>query len=497
MKTKSTLRRRVWRLVPSLAAACFLLAGGTARAETLRGTFNYHDSADLQLHPIIDAKVEVWRYAPGFLGIWGWGKASTVYTDDSGSINTQLALVASGEVIALRVFATNHAAVVWPESTVHTTPFYREPGEPDGQPIHRTARSNSDVLSFSYDFAETWSAQHYNIAEALRRAAVYANANLPKHLPLVNAQPTTITSNNSSFYNPVNDTVTINTVSSFDDYVMIHEYGHFIEEQIGSLPWTPSTHTLCMYTDSGLAWMEGFSDYFGMAVRRTPLGNGLVGSFFDYDIEPGTACSSGDPHDRIEYFIAAALYDLADASIDRNSTAETHDFVQGMDSVILAIVDQMDAFGSVPTIWSFRNAWIGRGLNRNDLDRILVKHGMLAPFRDSAFASQSMPSTLVAGQTGSAAVTFWNTGSTTWTQADLYRLGSQSPQDNWIWGLNRVALPVPTVYPGQQVTFSVTLTAPATPGRYSFVWQMVQDGVTWFGPKTPEGQTISVAAGVQ
>ena len=49
-----------------------------------------------------------------------------------------------------------------------------------------------------------------------------------------------------------------------------------------------------------------------------------------------------------------------------------------------------------------------------------------------------VPSTMAAGS--SATVTVWmqNTGTTTWTSAGGYELGSQRPQDNVTWGLSRV-----------------------------------------------------------
>ena len=101
------------------------------------------------------------------------------------------------------------------------------------------------------------------------------------------------------------------------------------------------------------------------------------------------------------------------------------------------------------------------------------------------FVSQSVPSTMVVGESYQVSVTMFNTSSTTWTSAQLYRLGSQDPQDNTTWGFNRVGLPG-SVAPGQQVTFTFTFTAPAWPGTYNFQWRMVQDGVQWFGAFTPD-----------
>jgi hypothetical protein len=102
----------------------------------------------------------------------------------------------------------------------------------------------------------------------------------------------------------------------------------------------------------------------------------------------------------------------------------------------------------------------------------------------SSFASQSTPSDLEAGQYYPVSITLTNMGNNTWTAAESYYLGSQSPEDNFTWGLNRVALPH-DVLPGEQVTFNFFITAPAEPGSYDFQWRMVQEGVEWFGDLSP------------
>ncbi len=101
----------------------------------------------------------------------------------------------------------------------------------------------------------------------------------------------------------------------------------------------------------------------------------------------------------------------------------------------------------------------------------------------AAFVSQSVPTTMTAGQTYSVSVTMKNTGTSFWTSIANYRLGAYNPQDNTTWGMNRVALPG-KVFPGNSVTFSFNVTAPSTPGTYNFQWNMVQDGVEWFGTPT-------------
>lgn len=103
--------------------------------------------------------------------------------------------------------------------------------------------------------------------------------------------------------------------------------------------------------------------------------------------------------------------------------------------------------------------------------------------RDSRFTTQSVPTTLEVGQTAAVEVAMRNLGTETWTPGQ-YRLGSQNPQDNGNWGLNRVELTAP-VPPGQNTTFKFNVTARTTPGTVAFQWRMLQENITWFGEYTP------------
>jgi RHS repeat-associated protein len=104
----------------------------------------------------------------------------------------------------------------------------------------------------------------------------------------------------------------------------------------------------------------------------------------------------------------------------------------------------------------------------------------------AAFVSQSVPSTMIAGEAYAVTVSMLNQGTTTWAPGQSYRLGSQNPQDNTTWGLGRVDLGAgELVPPGGLKTFSFQVVAPSSPGSYNFQWRMVQDGVEWFGAMTP------------
>ncbi|MFB9288640.1 NBR1-Ig-like domain-containing protein, partial [Pseudoduganella plicata] len=110
----------------------------------------------------------------------------------------------------------------------------------------------------------------------------------------------------------------------------------------------------------------------------------------------------------------------------------------------------------------------------------------------AGFVSQTMPAALRAGQPVTFSVSMVNTGTTTWSEGASFRLGSQNPQDNRVWG-GRVYL-TGSVAPGQTGTFTATVTAPQTAGTYNFQWQMVHEDVTWFGAKT-DNLSVTVTAG--
>jgi len=106
------------------------------------------------------------------------------------------------------------------------------------------------------------------------------------------------------------------------------------------------------------------------------------------------------------------------------------------------------------------------------------------PIYAAQFIGQSVPTTMVAGQSYAVSVQMKNTGSAIWTAAEAYNLGSQNPRDNSTWGLSRVATPG-SVGNGQTATFNFTARAPTIPGTQNFQWRMLREGVIWFGDITP------------
>jgi len=109
------------------------------------------------------------------------------------------------------------------------------------------------------------------------------------------------------------------------------------------------------------------------------------------------------------------------------------------------------------------------------------------PPRNATFVSQSVPTTVGAGESFPISITMKNTGANSWTVADSYRLGDQSPNSPAIsWGRSRVDLSATdSIANGQTKTFTFTATAPSTAGSYQFQWRMLQELVAWFGDMTP------------
>jgi C1A family cysteine protease len=103
--------------------------------------------------------------------------------------------------------------------------------------------------------------------------------------------------------------------------------------------------------------------------------------------------------------------------------------------------------------------------------------------KNAVIVGSDMPGTMTAGQTYTIHITVQNTGTTTWAASGNYKLGFVG--DRPPFGPARVLLdPSASVAPGQQYTFTFTITASSTTGTYTMQYRMVQELVTWFGQST-------------
>lgn len=302
----------------------------------------------------------------------------------------------SGTVYAMRLFATNDAARVYPQTVLDPGgPYWTEPGDP-GTPIQRTAWNAGDVLDFSYAFTDRNRGKYFNIAEVIRRAKAYAGAHRDPAetdpIPVVAVQPSTPLG--LTFYDAPTDTLELVGASTYVDLVIVHEYAHFLEDMIGSLFAMPSVHDGCIATSGPLnvnsaehAWMEGFANWFAQAVNRAMPEAGFIGESSDgggtltvNDMET-PRCSSlpaGITGDQVEKFVAGVLWHTTDPV--GLPPGETVDTLAGMDTQVFQIMDrELDEAalaGARPTIGRFRTAWAARGLPLTPLSQIMTMNGV-------------------------------------------------------------------------------------------------------------------------
>ncbi len=104
--------------------------------------------------------------------------------------------------------------------------------------------------------------------------------------------------------------------------------------------------------------------------------------------------------------------------------------------------------------------------------------------RDTKILSDTIPDTMVAGESKEVTITIKNTGTMVWNEERHIRLGGvgDGQGDSAKFGPARISLPGGTsVAPDQEYTFTFTITAPDTAGTYHPQYRMLEEGVQWFG----------------
>jgi hypothetical protein len=121
---------------------------------------------------------------------------------------------------------------------------------------------------------------------------------------------------------------------------------------------------------------------------------------------------------------------------------------------------------------------------------ILVLPGIVSAYSTSSLnatvISTTIPSSMTAGQSYLASITMKNTGSMTWNDGSMIRLGGigDDTGDAAQFGPTRISISAGTnVLSGDQYTFSMKMTAPAISGNYTVKYRMLQEGQEWFGAR--------------
>jgi hypothetical protein len=115
----------------------------------------------------------------------------------------------------------------------------------------------------------------------------------------------------------------------YDDTVILHEIGHFVEDRFGRTDSPGGSHDGSP-TDPNLAWSEGCSTYFAMAVRNRPhYMDSNSGGGWGYDADTTVTALTGSPtlgSDISEDTVSEVLWDIADggAGDDDPMTSSNH-----------------------------------------------------------------------------------------------------------------------------------------------------------------------------
>ncbi|MGB5622088.1 MAG: hypothetical protein WBN65_06310, partial [Gammaproteobacteria bacterium] len=103
----------------------------------------------------------------------------------------------------------------------------------------------------------------------------------------------------------------------YDQHVIVHEWGHYLEDRLGRTDSPGGSHTISAILDPRLAFSEGWANAFSAMVLGDPIYKdslGLTqGSGFTFDVESNTAVNEGWYN---ESSVHSVLYDIFDASND-------------------------------------------------------------------------------------------------------------------------------------------------------------------------------------
>lgn len=124
----------------------------------------------------------------------------------------------------------------------------------------------------------------------------------------------------------INGNTTTQDTDHFDEAVVVHEYAHFLDDQLSKSDSRGGFHNGNFVLDARLVWGEGWANFLSSVIRNNTkytdtFGNtsGSTGCFFDYDLDlnggvPGAldiAVGTGEGVFR-EMAIARALWDAVD-----------------------------------------------------------------------------------------------------------------------------------------------------------------------------------------
>ncbi|HXO20813.1 MAG TPA: NBR1-Ig-like domain-containing protein, partial [Thermoanaerobaculia bacterium] len=122
----------------------------------------------------------------------------------------------------------------------------------------------------------------------------------------------------------------------------------------------------------------------------------------------------------------------------------------------------------------------------------IASHTHTSAVDDARLSTADIPNTMEAGQTIQVSVAMTNAGTTVWTAAQGYKLGAVGDSDPFASPRQLLAAGE-SIAPGQTRVFTFPYTAPAKSGSYTSDWQMVREGVHFFGATYAKTVTVNAA----
>ena len=132
-----------------------------------------------------------------------------------------------------------------------------------------------------------------------------------------------------------NDNIEVANTDHFDNVIILHEYGHFVEEVFSIIDTPGGSHNARHVIDPRLAWSEGFATFFASAVLGKAgyfdsegiVPKGLLKINEDLEHHPPTrdlSKADGEGNFR-EFSVVRALWDMIDPYTYNSTTIESQD----------------------------------------------------------------------------------------------------------------------------------------------------------------------------
>jgi Thrombospondin type 3 repeat len=267
----------------------------------------------------------------------------------------------------------------YPAGTRHAEGYWYEPG----------------VLCFSSGTIEGGSA-YFNLAEDIAVARTWADGHRADSDTITQAHVQYPDSDNP-MYNVVYEEINLNYNFSgvnpgLVDEMVIHEFGHQLEDNIAMTDWTGGKHVFCTVKDEEFAMSEGFSDwysYFIVNKYRNDPQHWMSTSRVDFPLMETPNCGGARNIDEFtELGVAATMWDLVDIpgpAYPESFANETWDTLGGEaheDAVFKIFDKEFDNFFDAPDICQFisgTNGWKNRFAGQpeaTEIDPLIQRHNI-------------------------------------------------------------------------------------------------------------------------